>query len=342
MRIFLYEYITGGGLFSASPDRSFAPSMFREAVAMVTALATDFLQITNSEVVMLRDVRCDAQPWPLRTIVEPVDSARRELDLLLALASDADWTVLIAPECGGALRQRCELVAASAGRLLSPPPPVVALATHKYRTAKHLRAAGVSVPRQVLLRSGKPLPTSFPYPAVMKPIDGAGSAHVRLVDQPIDGTPDGALTEYLLEEFHAGTPASVAVLCGPSGHIVLPACSQRLSQDGHFQYLGGHTPLAEPHQSRARELAERVVATLESPVGYLGIDMVLDDHHKQRDVVIEINPRLTTSYCGLRRLARGNLAEAMVAVANGELPELLFHCDPVNFLADGNVSAGSA
>ena len=32
------------------------------------------------------------------------------------------------------------------------------------------------------------------------------------------------------------------------------------------------------------------------------------------DRVIEINPRLTTSYVGLRALARFNLAEALLAV----------------------------
>ena len=38
--------------------------------------------------------------------------------------------------------------------------------------------------------------------------------------------------------------------------------------------------------------------------------MLGDDPAGADDVVIEINPRLTTSYLGLRRLARDNLADA--------------------------------
>ena len=47
--------------------------------------------------------------------------------------------------------------------------------------------------------------------------------------------------------------------------------------------------------------------------GYVGVDVVLGNDG--RDWAIEINPRLTTSYVGLRALAGFNLAEAMLAVA---------------------------
>jgi predicted ATP-grasp superfamily ATP-dependent carboligase len=55
------------------------------------------------------------------------------------------------------------------------------------------------------------------------------------------------------------------------------------------------------------------------------------------DWVIEINPRLTTSYVGLRHLARFNLAEALLAVTlGGALPSLEWHDGPVHFRADGS------
>jgi predicted ATP-grasp superfamily ATP-dependent carboligase len=58
------------------------------------------------------------------------------------------------------------------------------------------------------------------------------------------------------------------------------------------------------------------VATLPTPLGYLGVDLVLgDDPSGADDRVIEINPRLTTSYVGLRAAALCNLAEAMLLTA---------------------------
>jgi len=53
--------------------------------------------------------------------------------------------------------------------------------------------------------------------------------------------------------------------------------------------------------------------------GYIGVDMVLTN---DEPVVIEVNPRLTTSYIGLRKVINFNLAQAIVnAVLKHELPE---------------------
>ena len=61
-------------------------------------------------------------------------------------------------------------------------------------------------------------------------------------------------------------------------------------------------------------------------LGYVGVDLVLGDAADgSRDYAIEINPRLTTSYVGLRALADFNIAEAMLRAANGprlEPPEV--------------------
>jgi predicted ATP-grasp superfamily ATP-dependent carboligase len=51
-----------------------------------------------------------------------------------------------------------------------------------------------------------------------------------------------------------------------------------------------------------------VVETSPNTIGYFGIDMILADD-PDNDVVIEINPRLTTSYCYLREWSQENLAE---------------------------------
>ena len=42
-----------------------------------------------------------------------------------------------------------------------------------------------------------------------------------------------------------------------------------------------------------------------------------------QDFAIEINPRLTTSYIGLRAFAEFNLAEALLKTANGQAPSAL-------------------
>jgi predicted ATP-grasp superfamily ATP-dependent carboligase len=141
-----------------------------------------------------------------------------------------------------------------------------------------------------------------------------------------------------LERYIPGSAASVAVLCGPAQRLALPACEQRLSDDGHFRYLGGRTPLPVELDRRAQRLALAALATLPDPLGYLGVDLVLGDQADgSGDHVIEINPRLTTSYVGLRAICRENLAAAMLAVAAGKPATLSFHAGPVEFDADGTI-----
>ena len=56
------------------------------------------------------------------------------------------------------------------------------------------------------------------------------------------------------------------------------------------------------------------------------------------DVAIEINPRLTTSYVGLRALAESNLAAAILAAARGEpIPPPRWRPGRIRFTASGAV-----
>jgi hypothetical protein len=73
--------------------------------------------------------------------------------------------------------------------------------------------------------------------------------------------------------------------------------------------------------------------------GYVGVDLVLGrDPHGGEDAVIEINPRLTTSYVGLRAATEGNLAEAMYQQSRGKDAAISFDPRPLEFDAEGNVS----
>ena len=194
------------------------------------------------------------------------------------------------------------------------------------------------MPPGIVLEPDVKLPADFHYPAVLKPIDGAGSQDIQLVVGPHD-EPWPYAWPRRLEPFIPGLAASVAFLCGPKGREPLPPCKQRISSDGRLRYLGGELPLAAGLAERAKALGDRALAALPQTAGYIGIDLVLGrDPNGGEDFVIEVNPRLTTSYVGLRAAAQSNLADAMVRIAAGESPELSFSPRPLEFDVDGNVS----
>ncbi|MBI2826157.1 MAG: ATP-grasp domain-containing protein [Planctomycetia bacterium] len=338
MQIFVFEFTTGGGLFEAPGDSAADfTALAVEGAAMVAAVASDFATLPGTQVSILRDA-CHTLP-----LMQGVRSIKVASQAYLAAfdreAAAADWTIVIAPECDGLLAAHVERVLAHGGRVLGPGPAIVRLCSDKQATAEHLAAAGVPVPKGGVWSHDEKPPRSLLYPLVAKPRDGAGSVGVRLLRTPSDhdGSPNG-LRSARVEEFRPGLAASVALLCGPGRIVTLPPCRQKLSDDGRFKYLGGELPLAPHLARRATRWAAQAVATLGAPRGYIGVDLVLGaEPSGHDDVVIEINPRLTTSFVGLRAAARGNLAAAMLDVATGREPALSFTLDRIEFTPDGRV-----
>jgi predicted ATP-grasp superfamily ATP-dependent carboligase len=331
-RILLYEFATSGGTFRQRTPPS--ESIRREGLAMITALAADFGAVDGVETLVMLDERRGIRLRGCQKL--PVRSADEEFALLAEWSRRVDWVLIVAPEFDDLLRSRCRMVEESGGRLLGPSSSLVALSADKQRTTEHLAAAGVNVPIGVSLAPGESIPDNFSFPAVLKPRFGAGSEGVRRV--ALASEVGQCCIASRFERFCLGMPASVAFLCGPSNLIALPPCRQRLSDDGQFRYLGGATPLAPDLARRATAITHSAVSSLPEPLGYLGIDLVLGDELDGRnDVVVEVNPRLTTSYVGLRALANCNLAAAMLAVAAGETPRLSFKAEQLEFDADGTV-----
>ena len=313
MRVFVYEFTCAAS--AATVLACGAGSLNPEGAAMFASISEDFARIPNTEVVTLPRG-------------EPEEIAfRRTVHL-------ADATLVIAPEFDGLLAERCRWVRDEGGFCLNPSAETLALGADKFRMAAHWQNAGVPTPPTLLASDEPP-----PWPKwVLKPRFGAGSIDTQLNGPP---RPWGEIGPMIVQPWLAGLPASVAFLCGPGQIVALPPASQHLSTDGRFEYRGGSVPLPEPWSTRALNLATQAVRAVPGLLGFVGIDVVLGEDG--RDWAIELNPRLTTSYLGLRRQARFNLAEAMWRIACGQPPpEMTWSAEQVEFQADGRVVIVSA
>jgi predicted ATP-grasp superfamily ATP-dependent carboligase len=259
-----------------------------------------------------------------------------------AAAQAADYALIIAPEFDALLETRCRWVEEAGGQLLGPSASAVQLTGDKLALAALLHACGVPTP---------PCQTShasLSFPLVLKPRFGAGSQATFLLREPGDlseclkiARNEGWQGEMVFQPFCPGTPASVAFLVGPKEIIPLPPASQLLSKDGRFRYQGGRIPLPPDLAERSVRIACQAVAAVPGLRGYVGVDLVLGPAADgSQDQVIEINPRLTTSYVGLRALARTNLAEAMLRVVQGqEVDAIQWRSEIVEFHPDGRIQA---
>jgi predicted ATP-grasp superfamily ATP-dependent carboligase len=327
VRVFVYEYFTATGLGRepGSPDHG----IYLEGRAMRDALAEDFARIPRVEVL----------PFADEAGASGGTAFWRTLQVSARITRDADWIVAIAPEFDDILADVITEGRHPRSQVLAPLPWGFRLACDKLALAEHWREHGVPTPATT---EREPTACEL-FPIVWKPRDGAGSTDTFLIRDRFELAQALAARDpshsMILQEFVTGRAASVAFLSGPRGYFPLVPTFQLVSDDGRLKYRGGELPIPPDLAERAVKLGQRAVECVSGLLGYVGVDLVLGDAGDgSGDRAIEINPRLTTSYIGLRALADFNIAEVMLRIAAGETGgQLRWKPGRVRFGPDGGV-----
>lgn len=302
MRVFVCEFVTGGGFLG----EAIPPGLRREGDLMLAALVKDLARIPDLVLTVARDGRLPAVALPAGLAwLSPTDDPWDGWERLIGEA-DAVWP--IAPETGGALERLSRLVLAMGKTLLGSRPDAVRLAASKLETAQWLEQRGVPV---VLAwpADAPPQAEEAEGPWVLKPDDGAGCEETFLLDRPdaaLRRVPAGELHRFVLQPFAPGTPVSLSLLCRDGEAALLSCNRQNVScEGGVFRYGGGVVGGMEQRRAAFEPLAAAVARALPGLWGYVGIDLV---DGPGGPAVVEINPRLTTSYVGLHEAIGGNPA----------------------------------
>jgi tyramine---L-glutamate ligase len=302
---------------------------------MLAAVLDDLRQLPNVQPVTLLHASLAWEP--------PCETHRfkqgQQRERFFDLAGGADATLVIAPELHGQLLRWAGFVEQAGGRLLGSTLEAIGLTSDKALLGQWWQRHGVPTPAVARWQGSS---QGLRFPAVLKPRDGAGSTATFLVRRPEEvpaclaqAEAEGHDGDFVVQEFVRGKPASVAFLIGPTATVALLPASQQLSRDGRFHYQGGSLPLPVPLAERAVALGRRAVDAVAGLRGYVGVDLVLGAARDgSQDFAIEINPRLTTSYLGLRMVADTNLAGAMLRVLGGEAPAIHWQTREVTFRPD--------
>jgi tyramine---L-glutamate ligase len=327
VRLFVSEFLCSGGL----SDEPLSDSLLREGRAMLLAVIDDALRIPKCQVTTTLDVRlaAEGQSGPLSRCLTVVARSRdEELQLLRRFAGECDFTLIIAPETDGVLERRvCEVISAG-GRSLNCSPEAIALCGDKLQLADHLESRGIpTVSTRFVNWSDRSTVREVGSELVIKPRDGAGSWLTFRISADSSADWQHAESEYarsnvshkaLMQPFIAGQSLSVSCLCLPGGITdIFPIGQQNLSP--RFQYLGGEIPVSLPDVTvnAIQDLIQQTCQSIPGLSGYVGFDLILPDLTPRQPLVIEINPRLTTSCVGYRSLCEGNVLERWLNNASG-------------------------
>jgi predicted ATP-grasp superfamily ATP-dependent carboligase len=316
-----------------------------EGRAIRRAIASDFAAIPglDAHVIVTLDSRWPDEPGPWTVVnIGQGDLPGR----LLELATDSDYTVIIAPETMGILACLTRLFEQAGLNTLGSSSESIALTGDKERLGERLEARGIATPRSRTLDPAQGLPVDAEYPAVLKPIDGAGSVGTYFLDDA-QSLPESArrMSSALLQPFVPGTPMSSSFLVDDANRAWLIGMGQQriTIENGRFQYKGGLLP-RQCHD--AESVLREAVDSVPGLRGFVGVDFIWDSECG-RATVLEINPRPTTSCVGLTRvLPLGHLASAWLTACGApgfardslvNLASLVRGKEAISFDADGTM-----
>lgn len=336
--LLVVEYVSGGG-FTDPP-----PSLLREGVAMRDALLRDLARIRGLRLLVPHDRRYPPRRLTCPLTLTALAAGGLEAALPRLAAGSCVW--LIAPESGGCLARLAAAVQAAGGRLAGSPPEAIGRAVDKVALAARLEEARVPVPRTWPLEAAGEAIRTAGFPLVVKPSPGAGCGGVRLVESQAELERAGALARargvgVAVQEWCPGQAASAAVLVTGGRALPLVVAEQviRVGRPGRagrpLAYGGGALPLRGAGPTAALAAAARACESVTGLAGWIGVDVVLGP---RGPVVIELNPRLTTSYAGVRAATPANLARLALRACDGRLPSRPPEIRRrVRFRADGRV-----
>jgi predicted ATP-grasp superfamily ATP-dependent carboligase len=288
MRLLVFEFITGGGLLHEALPQSLAA----EGDQMLRALAADLALIPFIDTVLTRDDRLPRLKLPVTEI--RLDSADHFPAVWQRLLRDVDAVWPIAPESDGLLQRLSDDIVKAGKILVGSSPDSVELTASKRRTLIRLAEQGIKVVPTYGVRDTVP-PDAARW--VVKPDDGVGCQGIRLLhslEQARQCAGDGIIQPYL-----EGMDLSLSMICNQGETKLLSVNRQRIRRIGDTLQLDGcDSGIVDVPRQPLQHLASEIARIIPGLWGYVGVDLMYCDQEYR---VLEINPRLTTSYASLPR-----------------------------------------
>lgn len=312
MKIVIFEYLSGGGFCNDELPVSLA----REGALMRNALLADFAALPEHELVVMQDWRHPREFLPPHAQAVLVHAQQNVGDVFRQTLENCDAAWLIAPETDNILFDFAQHVEQMGKLLLSSPSSAIAKTADKWQTFKRLSAHQIAT---VATQRLAEYDYRFSAEKVIKVMDGVGCensfllpAHTDVADWSVQiQQPEN----YIIQPYIKGESLSLSVLFNQGHAHLLCVNRQRVTLHRQsFKLLACEVNVLE--KSTYQPLVKDIAQAFPDLFGYVGIDLIVQD---DKIWVLEINPRLTSSYAGIAKALGINVAAAVLQLINGSL-----------------------
>jgi tyramine---L-glutamate ligase len=302
--LLLLEYVTGGGLCDL-PMIDISSSLMKEGDVMLAALLRDCQEaLGNHSITVMRDARLEPLSGADCITVNQDFTPQWLTQLRL---HDTVW--IIAPETDDVLLQLVCDAHEVGTQTINASEDAIAICSSKQRTAQQLQGNGVACVPSFKANELHKLDAQqalMHKVVVCKPDDGAGCIDTRRYENL------SQLTElapnYIVQPYVQGEALSLCAWCDADNAKLLSVNEQfiRCDASGVFHFEGCKVNVPHRLHERFEVLMRQVHCAVPGLHGPIGIDVMLTPDDEL--VVMEINPRMTTSFAALWQARSINLA----------------------------------
>jgi predicted ATP-grasp superfamily ATP-dependent carboligase len=311
VKILVFEYITGGGF----NKQELSDSLVREGSLMRNALLDSLNRLNQTrldglEVTVMLDWRLNDLAAITGVNVVTIGPEHDIAEEFARLVKQCDLVWPIAPEFGGILQALCQTVEALGRILLTSPATAVAIAGNKLKTYELLNQHHITAVPTCMFEN-----TYMPGEWMVKPIDGVGCEDSYVLTTRLDfDQMTMRKGQYVIQPHLQGDKTSLSCLFKQGRGWLVCANLQHFEFINQQYHLTGIVVNHHPDFGLYQQLIDKIAQALPELWGYVGIDLIAND----KTWVLEINPRLTTSFVGIHEALGINIAEAVLQLLHGE------------------------
>jgi predicted ATP-grasp superfamily ATP-dependent carboligase len=331
LKLLIYEYVSGGG-FAEKPMPS---SILSEGFSMLRALISDFKAAGHSVTTVLDSRLAVLNPPIEADCIVPVSSFQEAEEAIQKISESTDAAYIIAPESNQVLPSLVAGIEHASVSSLNCRASAIGKVSNKSVLLEHAKQMGLPTPATTVISAledvaeiKRTIGDRLDFPLIIKPVDGVSCAGLSVVrnENQVASAVSRVIREssneyFMAQELIRGTAVSVSLFF--TGNKALPISLNKqdvnlMPPESTSIYNGGQVPFNSPRKREAFALAETIARSFRGFRGYVGVDLILTE---KEPVVIEVNPRLTTSYVGVRKIVGFNPAQAILnSVLEHELP----------------------